>query len=73
MLFILFHNVVLSHFRPMEFSIKLHTKESGCNVVYIEGPPPPKKRILILSLANSADSDEMLHYVAFHLDLHCLP
>ena len=24
-------------------------------------------------LANSADPDEMLHYVAFHLGLHCLP
>ena len=24
-------------------------------------------------LANSADLDEMLHYVAFHLGLHCLP
>ena len=23
-------------------------------------------------LANSADLDEMLHYVAFHLGLHCL-
>ena len=24
-------------------------------------------------LANSADSDEMQHYVAFYLGLHCLP
>ena len=24
-------------------------------------------------LANSADPDEMPHYVAFHLGLHCLP
>ena len=24
-------------------------------------------------LANSADSDEMQHYAAFHLGLHCLP
>ena len=24
-------------------------------------------------LANSADPDEMLHYAAFHLGLHCLP
>ena len=23
-------------------------------------------------IANSADPDEMLHYVAFHLGLHCL-
>ena len=26
-----------------------------------------------LKLANSADSDEMQHYAAFHLGLHCLP
>ena len=26
-----------------------------------------------LILANSADPDEMQHYAAFHLDLHCLP
>ena len=25
------------------------------------------------TLANSADPDEMLHCVAFHLGLHCLP
>ena len=25
------------------------------------------------ALANSPDPDEMLHYAAFHLDLHCLP
>ena len=24
-------------------------------------------------LANSADPDEMQHYAAFHLGLHCLP
>ena len=24
-------------------------------------------------LANSADPDEMPHYAAFHLGLHCLP
>ena len=38
-----------------------------------------QKNILFLSLkidlvlANSADPDEMLHYAAFHLDLHGLP
>ena len=26
-----------------------------------------------LILANSADPDEMQHYAAFHLGLHCLP
>ena len=36
----------------------------------------PKKVILSpkvdFDLANSADSDEMPHYAAFHLCLHCL-
>ena len=27
---------------------------------------------IILILAKSADPDEILHYVAFHLDIHCL-
>ena len=27
----------------------------------------------VFILANSADPDKMLHDVAFHLDLHCLP
>ena len=30
-------------------------------------------RLLSPLIANSADLDEMLHYVAFHLGLHCLP
>ena len=37
----------------------------------------PNKRFLSLMivfvLANSVDPDEMLHYAAFHLGLHCLP
>ena len=28
---------------------------------------------MVLVSANSEDSDEMPHYGAFHLDLHCLP
>ena len=28
---------------------------------------------VVLILANSADTDEMKHYAAFHLGLHCLP
>ena len=28
--------------------------------------------LLIVNLANSADPDEMPHYVAFYLGLHCL-
>ena len=38
-----------------------------------------KKNIIFLSLkmdfvlANSADTDKMMHYAVFHLGLHCLP
>ena len=28
---------------------------------------------VVLMLENSADTDEMQHYAAFHLGLHCLP
>ena len=28
---------------------------------------------IVLILANNADPDEMQHYAAFHLGLHCLP
>ena len=28
---------------------------------------------VVLILPNSADPDEMQHYAAFHLNLHCLP
>ena len=30
-------------------------------------------RKVVLILANSAGPDEMQHYAAFHLGLHCLP
>ena len=29
--------------------------------------------LLFFFFVNSADPDEMPHYVAFHLGLHCLP
>ena len=30
-------------------------------------------KILLFIIANSADTNEILHFVAFHPDLHCLP
>ena len=49
----------------------------GWHSVYIEGLQAiiSKKNIplkCVLILANSLDPDEMPHYAAFHLDLHCL-
>ena len=38
------------------------------SIVYIKG-----LLSLNIVLANSADPDEMQHYGAFHLGLHCLP
>ena len=43
------------------------------SIVYIEGHRFYCTKILIFVLANSTDPDEMPHYVAFHLGLHCLP
>ena len=50
----------------------------GCSVVYTEG-----SQVLIFNaflslkivhgIANCVDPDEMQHYGAFHLGLHCLP
>ena len=63
----------------MEFPIKLDTVKLGWSIVYIEGSQVtiPKKKISFSEddfvIANSADLDEMLHYAAFHLGLHCLP
>ena len=66
-------------FRSLEFSIKLHTIKLGLSILYIEGSQIMfflEKNIVFLSLkikivlANSADSDKILHYVAFHLGRH---
>ena len=64
----------------MDFSIKLHSIKSGWFIVYIkESQVIISKNIVFLSLkidsvlANSADPNEMPHYAAFHLGLHCLP
>ena len=63
----------------MGYSIKFDTVKSGRSIVYIKGSQVIiSKNIVFLSLminivlANSADPDEMPHYAAFHLDLHCL-
>ena len=63
----------------MEFSIKLHN-----NKVTIVHCRYGSRVIIYITYcisfsedqfcpANSADPDEMPHYAAFHLSLHCLP
>ena len=57
----------------MEFSIYLHTIDSGWSIVYTEGSQPiiSKLYCTLIVWANSAEPDEMPHAI-FHLGLHCL-
>ena len=64
----------------MTFFMKSDGVTSGWSILYIEG-----SRLIfsnqnvflslkiVFVLANSVDPDEMPHYAAFHLRLHCLP
>ena len=63
----------------MDSSFWLYTIYFEWSIIYIEGSQVIiSKNIVFLSLridfvlANSADPDEMPHYVAFHQGLHCL-
>ena len=64
--------------KPIDLSIKLDTVKTGWSIVHIKGSQVIISKIYCISLkigfvsANSEDPDEMLHYAAFHLDLHCL-
>ena len=73
-----------STFSPLlfngRFNIKFDTVKLGWSIEYIEGQRLYFPNIVYLPslkidfvLKNSADPDEIPHYVAFHLDLHCLP
>ena len=64
----------------MEFPIEFDTVKSGWCIVYIE-----VSQVIIFSkygisvsedcfcLSKQCSPDEMLHFAAFHLGLHCLP
>ena len=61
----------------MEFSIKLDTVKSGWSIIYgLTGYNFQNIEYNSLKIdfvfANITDPDEMLHYAAFHLSLHCL-
>ena len=65
----------------MDFSIKFDTFKSGWSNVTTEGPQVMISKIMLyifhslkinFYLLNSADPDEMPHFVAFHLGFHCL-
>ena len=67
--------VVLTLFIPMEFFIELYTIQSGWSIVVsIEGSQAViLKRKLYFFLCRSILSQQTVHYVAFHLGLHCVP
>ena len=53
----------------------IETISMGMPIVYFKGNLNYDlflSLIVVLFLANSADPDEMKHYAAFHLGLHCL-
>ena len=64
----------------MDYPIHIDSKSMELSILYFKGLPvtilcndvflPLKINFII---ANSAETDEMPHYVAFHLGLHCLP
>ena len=66
----------------MEFPIKFDTVKSGWSIIFIEGSQVIIFRKILyynvfslkinFVLPNSADPDELPHYAAFHLGLHCL-
>ena len=62
----------------MGFPIHDDTISIGLPILYFKGPQVEVSKNdaslkVVLILANIADPDEMQHYAAFHLGLHCLP
>ena len=65
--------VFLKHFRPMEFSIKLHTIKSGRCIVYLGFSGNSFKIKLFFVLANSTDPDYVVFMMRhFIMGLCCL-
>ena len=58
----------------MEFSIKFDSVMSGKFIIYIKGSQVIISLKCYFSVSEVClDPDEMPHYVAFYLGLHCLP
>ena len=58
----------------MKFPIKLDTVTSGCSIAYIKGSQVIIFKTIFLSLMiDFLFNSILLHNVAFHLGLHCLP
>ena len=64
----------------MDLPIHIATINMDLSILYFKGSQVKFHNIniflslnIVFILANSADPDEMPHYAAFYLDLHCLP
>ena len=64
----------------MDFPIHSDTLSMGLPIVHFKGSQVEFSIFdvllslkVVLILANSAEADEMQHFAAFHLGLHCLP
>ena len=58
----------------MDFPIHIIAKCMDLSILYLMGHINIFLYVkIVFIIANSADRDEMTHYVAFHLGLHCLP
>ena len=64
----------------VDFPIHIDKINMGLPIVFFKGSQVKFSKCdvflsvrVVLILANSADPDQMQHYAAFHLGLHCLP
>ena len=64
----------------MDFPIQINTLRMVLSIICFKGSQLEISKHLCYSvpedciyLSNSAGPDEMLHFAAFHLGLHCLP
>ena len=66
--------IILAFFIQMDFPIHIITISMDLSILYLMGHINIYLYVKInFNLANSADRDEMTHYAAFHVGLHCLP
>ena len=73
--------ICVTHSILMDFPIQINPTRMGSSIVYFKGSLVKISKYLwhslleffLIILANSAGSDEMPHFVAFHLGLNFMP
>ena len=68
--------MINSLINPLHSNGFSHTYCMGLSIVHFKGTYVQFHKfwcILSQKVANSGDPDEMQHYAAFHLGIHCLP